>query len=122
VDGSDKILPGNVPAAGEGPAAPPPDPLLGTLLADRYFVDHKLGEGGMGSVYLATHVALEQRVALKVLHPELARKPDLVERFLLEAKAASRIRHENVIDISAGRPLTARCSSPWSSSRQGSTT
>ncbi len=93
-------LPSNVPAAGRAPAPAPADPLIGKLLADRYRVDRKLGEGGMGSVYLATHVALEKRVALKVLHPEFARKSDLVERFLLEAKAASRIRHENVIDIS----------------------
>jgi len=93
-------LPANVPAAGM-PAAPAPvDPLVGQVLAERYFVERKLGEGGMGSVYLATHVALEKRVALKVLHAEFARKADLVERFLLEAKAASRIRHENVIDIS----------------------
>ena len=54
----------------------------------------------MGAVYLATHTVLEKQVALKVLHGEFARKPDLVERFMQEAKAASRIRHENVIDIS----------------------
>ncbi|NVB78834.1 MAG: serine/threonine protein kinase, partial [Kofleriaceae bacterium] len=77
-----------------------PDPLLGATIADRYLVSRKLGEGGMGSVYLATHTVLEKQVALKVLHGEFARKPDLVERFMQEAKAASRIRHENVIDIS----------------------
>jgi serine/threonine-protein kinase len=54
----------------------------------------------MGAVYLATHNLLEKQVALKVLHAEFVRKPDLVERFIQEAKAASRIRHENVIDIS----------------------
>jgi serine/threonine-protein kinase len=46
------------------------------------------------------HMVLEKQVALKVLHGEFARKADLVERFMQEAKAASRIRHENVIDIS----------------------
>jgi serine/threonine protein kinase len=76
------------------------DPLLGTTLAGRYLIDKKLGEGGMGAVYLATHNLLEKQVALKILHGEFARKPDLVERFMQEAKAASRIRHENVIDIS----------------------
>ncbi len=76
------------------------DPLLGQTLADRYQIVRKLGEGGMGAVYLATHNLLEKQVALKVLHAEFARKPDLVERFMQEAKAASRIRHENVIDIS----------------------
>jgi serine/threonine protein kinase len=76
------------------------DPLINTTLMDRYTILKKLGEGGMGAVYLATHNLLEKQVALKVLHGEFARKPDLVERFMQEAKAASRIRHENVIDIS----------------------
>ncbi|MFT3699864.1 MAG: serine/threonine-protein kinase [Kofleriaceae bacterium] len=76
------------------------DPLVGSTLAGRYKIDKKLGEGGMGAVYLATHNILDKHVALKVLHGEFARKPDLVERFMQEAKAASRIRHENVIDIS----------------------
>ncbi len=77
-----------------------PDPLLGSTVAERYKIIRKLGEGGMGAVYLALHMVLEKQVALKVLHGEFARKPDLVERFMQEAKAASRIRHENVIDIS----------------------
>jgi len=76
------------------------DPLLGATIADRYEIQNKIGEGGMGSVYLAKHTILEKQVALKVLHGEFARKPDLVDRFMQEAKAASRIRHENVIDIS----------------------
>jgi eukaryotic-like serine/threonine-protein kinase len=97
---------GTGPAITPAPAAPAPsapadvDPLLGKTLAGRYLIIRKLGEGGMGAVYLATHTALEKQVALKVLHGELGRKPDLVERFIQEAKAASRIRHENVIDIS----------------------
>ncbi len=76
------------------------DALIGQVLADRYEIQKKLGEGGMGAVYLATHMLLEKRVALKILHGEYARKADLVERFIQEAKSASRIRHENVIDIS----------------------
>ncbi|MGE0548221.1 MAG: serine/threonine-protein kinase [Kofleriaceae bacterium] len=79
---------------------PQADPLIGKTMAGRYAVQKKLGEGGMGAVYLATHNVLEKQVALKVLHGEFARKSDLVERFMQEAKAASRIRHENVIDIS----------------------
>src|SRR5688572_2190425 len=81
------------------PAAAPADPLVGQTLVGRYYIEKKLGEGGMGSVYLATHVTLEKRVALKVLHMEFARKQDLIERFLQEAKAASRIRNDHVIDI-----------------------
>jgi serine/threonine protein kinase len=82
------------------PQAPPADPLIGQVLVGRYLIHKKLGEGGMGAVYYAQHTVLEKAVALKVLHGEFARKPDLVERFMQEAKAASRIRHENVIDIS----------------------
>jgi serine/threonine protein kinase len=74
--------------------------LVGTTIANRYKVLKRLGEGGMGTVYEAMHTVLEKAVALKVLHPELARKQQLVDRFLQEAKAASRIRHVNVIDIS----------------------
>jgi len=76
------------------------DPLINSMLAGRYTIVKKLGEGGMGAVYLAIHNVLEKQVALKVLHGEFARKPDLVERFMQEAKSASRFRHENVIDIS----------------------
>ncbi|HEY1549738.1 MAG TPA: hypothetical protein VGG28_18045, partial [Kofleriaceae bacterium] len=52
----------------------PADPLIGNTLADRYLIDRKLGEGGMGAVYLATHNLLEKQVALKILHGEFARK------------------------------------------------
>ncbi|HTJ46601.1 MAG TPA: serine/threonine-protein kinase [Kofleriaceae bacterium] len=93
-------MPNNLPAAGAPAYTAPQDPLLGQVLAGRYLISKKLGEGGMGAVYLATHTVLEKQVALKVLHGEFARKADLVERFMQEAKAASRIRHENVIDIS----------------------
>ena len=75
------------------------DPLIAQLVADRYRVIRKLGEGGMGSVYLAEHVVIEKKFALKVLAPELSRRSDLVARFLQEARSASRIGHENVIDI-----------------------
>ena len=96
------------PHAPPTPAAPPDlapstgsaDPMVGKTLDGRYQIQKKLGEGGMAAVYLATHHTLGKQVALKVLHGELARKPDLVERFIQEARSASRIRHENVIDIS----------------------
>jgi len=86
-------------SAGESPPSAT-DPLIAQLVANRYRIIRKLGEGGMGSVYLAEHVVIEKRMALKVLAPELARRADLVARFLQEARSASRIGHENVIDIS----------------------
>jgi len=75
------------------------DPYLGTIIAERYRLERKLGEGGMGMVYQGQHVVLEKPVAVKILAEDLARRPDLVQRFLQEAKAASRIHHENVVDI-----------------------
>ena len=67
---------------------PQVDPLLGQTLAGRYLIQKKLGEGGMGAVYLATHNLLDKQVALKILHSEFSRKQDLVERFMQEAKSA----------------------------------
>jgi tRNA A-37 threonylcarbamoyl transferase component Bud32 len=87
-------------AAGELRPPEIADPLIGQVLSERYRIIKKLGEGGMGAVYLAEHVFIEKKVALKVLAPELARRQDLAIRFLQEARAASRIGQENIIDIS----------------------
>jgi len=76
-----------------------PEDLLGHTLNDRYQILKLLGSGGMGTVYLAEHVLIHKQVAVKVLSPSHASKPAEVERFLREARAASRIRHENVVDI-----------------------
>lgn len=76
-----------------------PQDLVGTVLAERYRVDGVIGDGGMGSVYEAQHVTLRKRVALKVLHPELCRDQTHVDRFLQEARAASMIDHEHIVDI-----------------------
>ncbi len=73
--------------------------LIDTVLADRYRVVKKLGEGGMGSVYLAEHTTINKRLAIKVLSPEFSHKQDLVDRFLQEARAASMIDQENVVEI-----------------------
>src|SRR5260370_1403398 len=77
----------------------PDESYIGTTLGGRYRVLSKLGQGGMGVVYLAEHVMIEKKVAVKVLSGDFARKPDLVARFAQEARAASRIGHENIIDI-----------------------
>jgi serine/threonine-protein kinase len=72
----------------------------GTVLAEKYRVDRLLGQGGMGWVVVATHLQLEQRVALKFMHAEQAAlDPDSVKRFLREARAAARIQSEHVARV-----------------------
>ncbi len=71
----------------------------GTIIAGRFQVESKLGEGGMGAVYRATNIATGRWVALKAMHPEYALKKEVVRRFMREAKAATAIRHPNVIEI-----------------------
>ncbi len=73
--------------------------LPGTTLEGRYHVLEMIGEGGMGHVFLAEHVTLKRRVAIKVLREELASQPANVERFFQEAQAASSIHHPNVVDV-----------------------
>jgi CheY-like chemotaxis protein len=65
----------------------------------QYVVKTKLGEGGMGVVYEAIHPKLEKRVALKTLHPRYVEDAELVARFVREARAAARIRHPHVVDV-----------------------
>jgi serine/threonine-protein kinase len=85
---------------GDANLPPADDPLVGAVVSDRYRIVQKVGEGGMGAVYQAEHAVIGKRIALKVLFADLSRRPELVARFLQEAKSASRIGHENVIDIS----------------------
>ena len=90
---------GSSGSSGSGSMHPRRDALFGQVLADRYRVLDLIGKGGMGKVYLAEHVALGKRVAVKVLNAAYTHRPDQVKRFLREAQAASTIGHENVIDI-----------------------
>jgi serine/threonine-protein kinase len=75
-----------------------PDPNVGRVIAGRYSVLRRLGGGGMGVVYLAEHTALQKRVALKLLHAHYATEPDVVLRFLNEARAAAMVGHRNIVD------------------------
>ncbi|GEM_PF-444630 len=75
------------------------DDLIGQVLAGRYLVKSKLGEGGMGRVYLAEHVRMGRPCAIKVMHPSLSQEADAVSRFGREAANASRIIHPNVAAI-----------------------
>jgi serine/threonine protein kinase len=71
----------------------------GTLVDGKYRVDRTLGEGGMATVFAATHVHLDQRVAIKVLKLNLMEHPHIVERFMREARAAVRIKNPYVVRV-----------------------
>src|SRR6202158_1886508 len=72
---------------------------VGQVLDDKYRLERLLGQGGMGAVYLATHLGTERYVALKLIAPQFMRNPEFVERFKREARAAGRLRHPNVVDV-----------------------
>src|SRR5580693_6421916 len=73
-----------------------PESLVGTTLSGRYLIERLIGEGGMGAVYQAEHTHMRKRLAVKVLHPEMSRMPEVVARFEREAMAAAHIDHPNV--------------------------
>jgi serine/threonine-protein kinase len=76
------------------------DPVVGQLLSGTYEVLRVIGEGGMGRVYEARHSRLaNKRFAIKMLHQELARQPEVVTRFQREAEAASGLSHPNVVGV-----------------------
>ena len=76
-----------------------PEEYVGELLDEKYRLEHLLGKGGMGAVYLATHLGTERYVALKLISPQFMRNNEFVERFKREARAAGRLRHPNVVDV-----------------------
>jgi len=78
---------------------PPADLAPGTIVAERYRIVRRLGQGGMGVVFVAQHLTLEREVALKVLARDLARHETLVARFEREARAASKIGHHNIVNV-----------------------
>ncbi|PTL79668.1 serine/threonine-protein kinase [Vitiosangium sp. GDMCC 1.1324] len=86
---------------------PGSDPLLGTCIGS-FRLTRRLGQGGMGAVYLGEHVDIGSRVAIKVLHGRLASSPQVLRRFHMEARAVNLIGHENIvniIDINPAPPL-----------------
>lgn len=75
------------------------DSLLGQTLAEKYRIEERLSEGGMGTVYRATHVLMDKTVAIKVLRASLAADEKIVARFSREARAASRISHPHALSV-----------------------
>ncbi|HEX3762279.1 MAG TPA: serine/threonine-protein kinase [Kofleriaceae bacterium] len=77
--------------------SPTPDPLVGEVLGRTYRIARVLGEGGMARLYEAEHLRIDARFAVKVIHDDLSRDPDLLARFEREARAAGRIHSEHVV-------------------------
>src|ERR1700704_2663042 len=75
------------------------DPYIGQVLDEKYRLERLLGRGGMGAVYLASHLGTERYVALKLITPQFMRNEEFVARFKREARAAGRLRHPNVVDV-----------------------
>src|SRR5437016_3594327 len=72
---------------------------FGQVLNEKYRLERLLGRGGMRAVYLATHLGTGRYVALKLITPQFMRNEEFVERFKREARAAGRLRHPNVVDV-----------------------
>jgi serine/threonine protein kinase/tetratricopeptide (TPR) repeat protein len=85
--------------AGVAARASADDPLVGLVLDEKYRLDERLGEGGMGTVYRATHLLIERPVAVKVLNPRLVADDTAKERFRREARAAGRLQHSNAVAV-----------------------
>lgn len=77
----------------------PSDPMLGRVIAGRYRLEARAGEGGMGVVYRARHVLIDRVVALKLIRPDLRGETHLRAWMLREARAANRVDHAHIIDI-----------------------
>jgi len=75
------------------------DPFVGRMLDDKYCVEERLGEGGMGAVYRARHVEMDRPVAIKVLQQKFVEDEAARTRFLIEARAAVMLRHANAVSV-----------------------
>src|SRR5258708_30591143 len=77
----------------------PTDPMLGRVIAGRYRLEVRIGEGGMGVVYRARHVLIDRIVAVKLIRPDLRGETHLPASMLREARAANRVDHAHINDI-----------------------
>lgn len=73
------------------------DPFVGRIIDNRYEIQQRVGEGGMGVVYKARQMSIDRVIALKMLNAQMAQDPTWVQRFYNEAKACSRLQHPNTI-------------------------
>jgi len=77
----------------------PYEALVGEVIANRYHIETRIGEGAMGAVYRAKHVKVGRAFAVKILHPRLLEDAKQLQRFEREAELAGRLRHPNVIGV-----------------------
>lgn len=89
--------PRTIPPSNE--ATDPLDPLLGQTFNQKYKIEARLGQGGMGAVYRARRVSIGDTVAIKVLHREYSKEAGIVERFHREAQATARLKHPNAVTV-----------------------
>jgi eukaryotic-like serine/threonine-protein kinase len=92
---ADAEKPARVKASGPSMA----DMLVGTVVASRYKLLHRIGEGAMGWVFLGEHVEIGKKVAVKVLRPSLCRLPEAVSRFRREARSATQVGSKHIVDV-----------------------
>ncbi len=93
------LTPASTHAYASGTPPSPPDLLKPGEVLSGYVIDHLIGRGGMGSVYLATQQSLGRKVALKVLSEEFAKDPSFIQRFDREAAALADLSHPNIVSI-----------------------
>lgn len=87
------------------------DPLIGRLVDQRYRVRARIARGGMATVYVATDLRLERRVALKVMHSHLSDDSAFQSRFIQEARTAARLSDPHVVNVyDQGRMASSRTS------------
>lgn len=88
-----------LPGLGHSAAPPVNDPMIGRSIIDQFVVKAKLGEGGMGGVYLADQPSVGRTVVIKVIHPWLSKDAGIAARFATEARAAARLQNPHIVSI-----------------------
>lgn len=88
-----------LPGLGHAAAPPATDAMIGRSIIDQFVVTAKLGEGGMGGVYLADQPTVGRTAVVKVIHPWLSKDPGIAARFASEARAAARLQNPHIVSI-----------------------
>jgi serine/threonine protein kinase len=88
-----------LPGKGYSVAPPVTDPMIGRSIIDQFVVKAKLGEGGMGGVYLADQPTVGRTAVIKVINPWLSKDPGIAARFATEARAAARLQNPHIVSI-----------------------